>query len=224
MMAPCLDKMNMKKGLYTDLNEIKSAFEKRIDQDGELWFLPNFLSAEEAFEIEQLLLNTIEWKQGEIHMFGKKHLEPRKTAWYGDEGCVYTYAGKKSHPIPWNDALMSLKKRVETFLPGVNFNSVLLNLYRDGRDKMGWHSDNEKELGKNPMIASLSLGAPRFFDLKHKQIKTLKKRFELPSGSLLIMCGNLQENWLHQVPPQKRVSEVRINLTFRDIKTKNEKS
>lgn len=208
--------------LFTDLIETKGAFEIQILQDGELWFMHDFLSIEEAFEMEQMLLNTIEWEQGEIMLFGKKHQEPRKTAWHGDEGCVYLYAGKKSHPKPWNDVLMRLKKRVESHLPGVNFNSVLLNLYRDGRDKMGWHSDNEKELGENPIIASLSFGAPRFFDLKHKRIKELKKRYELPPGSLLVMCGALQENWLHQIPQQKKVKEPRINLTFREILTLQE--
>lgn len=214
----------MNKELFTDLKETVGVFEKRILQDGELWFMHDFLSMDEALAIEQLLLKTIEWEQGEIFLFGKTHQEPRKTAWYGDEGCVYTYAGKKSQPKPWIDVLLALKKRVESQLPGVNFNSVLLNLYRDGKDRMGWHSDNEKELGENPTIASVSIGAPRFFDLKHKRIKQLKKRFELPSGSLLVMCGALQENWLHQIPQQTRVSDARINLTFREIMTLNEKS
>jgi alkylated DNA repair dioxygenase AlkB len=192
-------------------------FEKHLIEHGEYWFMSNFLSEDQAIQQESLLLNTIEWKQEEVYVFGKKYREPRKKAWYGDESSVYSYAGKTNHPLPWTEALFQLKTDIEALLPGASFNSVLLNQYRDGNDKMGWHSDNEKELGKNPIIASLSLGATRFFDLKHKRIKSLKKRLELPAGSLLIMCGSTQENWLHQVPQQKRVTSPRINLTFRKI-------
>jgi alkylated DNA repair dioxygenase AlkB len=192
-------------------------FEKHLIEHGEYWFMSNFLSEDQAIQQESLLLNTIEWKQEEVYVFGKKYREPRKKAWYGDESSVYSYAGKTTHPLPWTEALFQLKTDIEALLPGASFNSVLLNQYRDGNDKMGWHSDNEKELGKNPIIASLSLGATRFFDLKHKRIKSLKKRLELPAGSLLIMCGSTQENWLHQVPQQKRVTSPRINLTFRKI-------
>lgn len=192
-------------------------FEKHFIQDGEYWFMPNFLSEDQAVQQEILLLNTIDWKQEEVYVFGKKHKEPRKTAWYGDEECVYMYAGKTNHPIPWTDELFQLKTDIETLIQGTSFNSVLLNQYRDGNDKMGWHSDNEKELGKNPIIASLSLGVTRYFDFKHKRIKSLKKRLVLPAGSLLIMCGSTQENWLHQIPQQKTVKEPRINLTFRRV-------
>jgi alkylated DNA repair dioxygenase AlkB len=205
------------KDLFSDLKELPFQFEKHLLVDGEYWFVRDFLSDDQALEYTSLLLNTIEWKQEEVFVFGKKHQEPRKTAWYGNEECVYTYAGKKNHPLPWTEALFQLKSDIEVLIPGTSFNSVLLNQYRDGNDKMGWHSDNEKELGKNPIIASLSLGAMRFFDLKHKRIKSLKKRLELPSGSLLIMCGSTQENWLHQIPQQKRVKDFRINLTFRKI-------
>jgi alkylated DNA repair dioxygenase AlkB len=205
------------KDLFSDLMDGPMLFEKHLIEDGEYWFMRNFLSIDQAIELESLLLNTIEWKQEEVYVFGKKHKEPRKTAWHGDEECVYTYAGKKNHPLPWTEELFQLKTDIEALIPGANFNSVLLNQYRDGNDKMGWHSDNEKELGKNPVIASLSLGATRFFDLKHKRIKSLKKRLELPAGSLLIMCGSTQENWLHQVPQQKTVKDSRINLTFRTV-------
>lgn len=207
----------MTKDLFSDLMDGPMLFEKYLIEDGEYWFMRNFLSNDQAMEQESLLLNTIEWKQEEVYVFGKKHKEPRKTAWYGDEECVYSYAGKTNHPLPWTEELFQLKTDVEALIPGANFNSVLLNQYRDGNDKMGWHSDNEKELGKNPIIASLSLGATRFFDLKHKRIKSLRKRLELPAGSLLIMCGSTQENWLHQVPQQKTVKDSRINLTFRTV-------
>ena len=207
----------MNKDLFSDLLNETKHFEKYLLEDGEYWLMKDFLSFDLARNYETLLLNTIEWKQEEVYVFGKKHKEPRKTAWYGDEECVYTYAGKKNHPLPWTEELFQLKTDIEALIPGANFNSVLLNQYRDGNDKMGWHSDNEKELGKNPVIASLSLGATRFFDLKHKRIKSLKKRLELPAGSLLIMCGSTQENWLHQVPQQKTVKDSRINLTFRTV-------
>jgi alkylated DNA repair dioxygenase AlkB len=209
------------KDLFSDLIDGPKYFEKHMLEDGEYWFMRDFLSVDQAIQQESLLLNTIEWKQEEVYVFGKKHKEPRKTAWYGDENCVYSYAGKTNHPLPWTEALYQLKTDIEALIPGTNFNSVLLNQYRDGNEKMGWHSDNEKELGKNPIIASLSLGAMRFFDLKHKRINSLKKRLELPAGSLLIMCGSTQENWLHQVPQQKTVKVPRINLTFRKIVSEN---
>ncbi len=207
----------MSKDLFSDLFNGSKNFEKQLLEDGEYWFMRDFLSLDQALRYEASLLNTIEWKQEEVYVFGKKYKEPRKTAWYGDEDCVYSYAGKTNHPIPWTDELVQLKTEIEALIPGTSFNSVLLNQYRDGNDKMGWHSDNEKELGNNPIIASLSLGATRFFDLKHKRIKSLKKRLELPTGSLFIMCGSTQENWLHQVPQQKTVRELRINLTFRQV-------
>jgi alkylated DNA repair dioxygenase AlkB len=144
-------------------------------------------------------------------------LEPRLTAWYANQGTHYAYSNKILHPKDWSVELIELKIKIEEILPGKSFNSVLLNLYRDGNDKMGWHSDNEKELGSNPCIASLSFGATRYFDLKHKKDKTKRFRFELSSGMLLVMSGSLQDYWLHQVPQQKKVKEPRINLTFRRV-------
>jgi alkylated DNA repair dioxygenase AlkB len=212
-----LKKQQVIKDLFSDLAKGPKHFEKHMLEDGEYWFMRDFLSFDQASIYETLLLNTIEWKQEEVYVFGKKHKEPRKTAWYGDEECVYSYAGKTNHPLPWTEALFLLKTDIEAVIPGASFNSVLLNQYRDGNDKMGWHSDNEKELGNNPIIASLSLGVTRYFDFKHKRIKSLKKRLVLPAGSLLIMCGSTQENWLHQIPQQKTVKEPRINLTFRRV-------
>ncbi|GAA4829533.1 alpha-ketoglutarate-dependent dioxygenase AlkB [Algivirga pacifica] len=186
--------------------------------DGELLYDPNFLSPEEADTYIHQLMEEIIWKQEEIKLFGKVHPLPRKTAWYGDKGITYTYSGLQNQPERWSPTLLTLKERIENLLEGPTFNSVLLNWYRDGNDKMGWHSDDEPSLGRNPVIASISLGAPRFFDLRHKKDKTRKHRLELTSGSLLVMQGELQHHWVHQVPVQKRVKEGRINLTFRDIK------
>ncbi|MSP57503.1 MAG: alpha-ketoglutarate-dependent dioxygenase AlkB [Flavobacteriales bacterium] len=163
------------------------------------------------------LRQEIPWKQESIKMFGKTHPTPRLTSWHGNEGCKYTYSGLICNPEPWSPTLLSIKQRIVEAMENANFNSVLLNLYRNGQDKMGWHSDDEKELGPNPIIASVSFGATRRFDFKHKTIPEHKFSIDLPSGSLLIMQGDLQDHWLHQLPAQKRIIEPRINLTFRNI-------
>jgi alkylated DNA repair dioxygenase AlkB len=203
--------------LFSEIINDESSLERHLIQDGELQIARRFIFSDKANAYFQLLLHNIQWKQEEIVVFGKKHLEPRLTAWYADEGTHYAYSNKILQPKDWSVELLELKTKIEDILPGKSFNSVLLNLYRDGNDKMGWHSDNEKELGPNPCIASLSFGATRFFDLKHKQDKTKRFRFELSSGTLLVMSGSLQDYWLHQVPPQKKVKEPRINLTFREV-------
>lgn len=187
-------------------------------EDGEILFMKNFLNDVEAKEYFKILYSSINWRQEEIKYYGKIYPVPRKTAWYGYKGFNYMYSGINCNPEPWTNELLSLKKEIENFLPQVDFNSVLLNMYRDGNDKVSWHSDDEKELGINPTIASLSLGETRRFDLKHKDNPNLHYKFELTPGSLLIMRGTLQHNWLHQIPVQKKVTQTRINLTFRTIK------
>jgi len=159
----------------------------------------------------------VRWQQEQITLFGKTHDIPRLTAWYGDEGAEYEYSGVRCKPEPWTTELTHIKNQIEEFLPTEWFNSVLLNLYRNGLDKMGWHADNEKSLGQNPTIASVSLGATRKFDLKHRTDKSQRLRLELTSGSLLVMSGDLQHHFLHQVPMQKRIVESRINLTYRTV-------
>ena len=203
--------------LFSELISDETSLESHIIQDGELLISRRFILPEKADAYFQLLLHNIQWKQEEIVVFGKKHFEPRLTAWYANQGTHYAYSNKILQPKDWSVELIELKTKIEKILPGKSFNSVLLNLYRDGNDKMGWHSDNEKELGQNPCIASLSFGATRYFDLKHKQDKTKRFRFELSSGMLLVMSGSLQDYWLHQVPQQKKVKEPRINLTFREV-------
>jgi alkylated DNA repair dioxygenase AlkB len=203
--------------LFSELISDETSLESHIIQDGELLISRRFILPEKADAYFQLLLHNIQWKQEEIVVFGKKHFEPRLTAWYANQGTHYAYSNKILQPKDWSVELTELKTKIEKILPGKSFNSVLLNLYRDGNDKMGWHSDNEKELGPNPCIASLSFGATRYFDLKHKQDKTKRFRFELSSGMLLVMSGSLQDYWLHQVPQQKKVKEPRINLTFREV-------
>lgn len=185
--------------------------------DGEILFIRNFLSSTEAKKYFDLLLETINWKQEQISFYGKTYPVPRKTAWYGYEGFDYSYSGIKCTTEIWTKELLEIKTAIEKITLSEDFTSVLLNLYNDGNDKMGWHSDDEKELGINPTIASLSIGETRRFDLKHKQNKDLNYKFELSSGSLLIMRGALQHHWVHQIPVQKKVKNPRINLTFRTI-------
>ena len=198
--------------------EQEKTFEVISLQDGEILFMRNFFTPTESKNYFELLQNNINWKQEEVKFYGKTFPVPRKTAWYGYEGFNYSYSGINCYPEIWTKELMEIKYKIERFIPDEDFTSVLLNLYSNGNDKMGWHSDDEKELGINPTIASVSLGETRRFDIKHKQNPELHYKFELTSGSLLIMRGALQHHWVHQIPAQKRVKEPRINLTFRTIK------
>ena len=167
----------------------------------------------------QALRESIDWKHQPIKMFGRSVMQPRLTAWYGDEGTEYSYSGLMNYPVPWNSRLHEIKKKVEE-LSKHKFNSVLLNLYRDGQDSMGWHQDNEVELGVNPTIASVSFGAIRQFQMRHKFDKSIPKLdIGLQDGSVLIMSGETQKYWQHQVPKTKKLLGERINLTFRSILT-----
>jgi alkylated DNA repair dioxygenase AlkB len=206
--------------LFSQEDEKKEkVFEVFSLKDGEILFMKNFLTSTEAKKYFDILQNTINWKQEEIKYYGKIYPVPRKTAWYGYEGFDYSYSGINCNPEPWTKELLDLKKEIEKLIPNEDFNSVLLNMYRDGNDKVSWHADDEKELGMNPTIASLSIGETRRFDVKHKDNPDLKHQFELTPGSLIIMKGALQHNWLHQIPVQKKVTKPRINLTFRTIVT-----
>ena len=205
--------------LFSQEEEKKEkVFEVFSLKDGEILFMKNFLTSTEAKKYFDILQNTINWKQEEIKYYGKIYQVPRKTAWYGYEGFDYSYSGINCNPEPWTKELLDLKKEIEKLIPNEDFNSVLLNMYRDGNDKVSWHADDEKELGMNPTIASLSIGETRRFDVKHKDNPDLKYQFELTPGSLIIMKGALQHYWLHQIPVQKKVTKPRINLTFRTIK------
>ena len=167
---------------------------------------------------DRLFLNLhedVQWQQRDVIVYGKKHVQPRLVAWFGDAGTPYTYAGLTLQPSTWTDPILEIKEVCEE-LAGTKFNSVLLNLYRDGNDTVGWHSDDEPVLGRNPTIVSVSLGATRRFDLRHKQTKAIVK-VALDSGSALVMAGRTQAAWSHQVPRTKKVMEPRINLTFRDV-------
>ena len=186
--------------------------------DAELLFFPNFWETGEASALFNLLKNELIWQQSAIKMFGKTIQEPRLTAWYGDEGKIYTYSGKTQIPNAWHPALLIIKDKIEKQSDRCEvFNSVLCNLYRTGIDSMGWHSDDEKELGINPVIASVNFGETRRFLLRHKKDKTIKHELSLTHGSLLLMHGTMQHFWQHAIPKEPKRTQPRINLTFRKI-------
>lgn len=185
--------------------------------DADLRFWPDFLSATAAEKLFNRLLSDINWRQDTITIFGKKHPLPRLQAWYGDADCHYSYSGLTLGPKPWSEELLTLKTLIEKHCQG-QFNSVLANLYRHGQDSNGWHSDDERELGRQPVIASLSLGATRRFRLRHKFQKELPViDLDLTPGSLLCMSGRSQSHWQHTLPKTARDIGPRINLTFRKI-------
>ncbi|MFV8373916.1 alpha-ketoglutarate-dependent dioxygenase AlkB family protein [Flavobacterium sp. LB1P71] len=185
--------------------------------DAEIIYYPAFFDKEEADSIYDELLHEIPWQQDEIRVFGKIHPQPRLTALYGNEGKPYSYSNIKMQPHPWNSLLQKIKTRIESVCD-TDFTTVLLNQYRDGKDSNGWHADNEKELGINPVIASLSFGAERTFQLKHNSDKDQKKSIVLEHGSLLLMKGTTQHFWKHQIPKTTKPIGPRINATFRVIK------
>jgi alkylated DNA repair dioxygenase AlkB len=184
--------------------------------DAEIEYYPNLFSVEKSNELFQKLKNEIPWQQDNITVFGQTCPQPRLTALYGNDGKTYSYSTIVMHPHKWNPLLMFIKNKVEEICPE-NFTTVLLNQYRDGKDSNGWHADNEKELGRNPIIASISFGAERVFQLQHNEIKECKQKITLEHGSLLIMKGETQHFWKHQIPKTSKPIGTRINLTFRII-------
>ena len=163
-------------------------------------------------------LDTIEWKNDEAVIFGKRIITKRKVAWYGDTTFSYTYSKTTKEALQWTPELLQLKKIIEE-KTGETYNSCLLNLYHSGDEGMGWHSDGEKELKKNGAIASVSLGAERKFAFKHKETKEVISQV-LAHGSVLVMKDETQSHWLHRLPPTTRISTPRVNLTFRTINLK----
>jgi alkylated DNA repair dioxygenase AlkB len=186
-------------------------------QDAEIIYYPHFFDSDQANLIYAELLQEIAWQQDEITIYGKTHPQPRLTALYGNEGKSYSYSNLKMQPHPWNMLLQKIKYYIEA-VAETQFTTVLLNQYRDGKDSNGWHADNEKELGINPIIASVSFGAERVFQLKHNTNPELKKNIILEHGSLLLMKGTTQHFWKHQIPKTTKTIGTRINLTFRTIK------
>ncbi|MCC5854704.1 MAG: alpha-ketoglutarate-dependent dioxygenase AlkB [Idiomarina sp.] len=177
-------------------------------------YIGKWLTSERANVLQKALATELNWQQGDVFIFGKWQKIPRLQAFHGDYGLGYTYSGKTLFPEPWTPSLLQIKAELNQlgFFPNV----VLANLYRDGEDKMGWHRDNEPELGDQPQILSLSLGAARDFQLRHRETRT-RVDLRLDHGSLLVMQGNSQQEWEHQLPPRKRCKEPRLNLTFRTI-------
>ena len=185
--------------------------------DAHIEYYPNFFSEEQADALfEKLLIETL-WQQDNITVYGKTYPQPRLTALFGNEGKPYSYSNITMHPQPWNETLLQMKLKI-TEVTLCDFTTVLLNRYRNGQDSNGWHADNEKELGTNPAIASISLGAARAFHLQHNSIKEARLKLTLEHGSLLLMKGTTQHYWKHQIPKTAKTVDQRINLTFRTIK------
>jgi alkylated DNA repair dioxygenase AlkB len=183
--------------------------------DGEVTFYDAVDLGGDPAEVFADLYREIAWHEEDITLFGKRYRQPRLLAWYGDAMASYSYSGKRYTPRPWIPGLEALRERIAA-LTGASFNSVLANLYRDQNDSMGLHADDEPELGAQPVIASLSLGEERVFRLKHRTRRELKPlRLPLPSGSVLVLRGDTQRHWKHEVPKSRQPCGPRINLTFR---------
>ncbi|TFW01149.1 alpha-ketoglutarate-dependent dioxygenase AlkB [Oxalobacteraceae bacterium OM1] len=185
--------------------------------DADVRFRHGFYQPPQSQALFDMLLAETAWRQETITLWEQQRLQPRLSAWYGDPGSRYTYSGTTFHPLPWTATLLRIKADIER-TAGLQFNSVLLNLYRDEHDSVAWHSDHEREFGKDPVIASLSLGETRVFRFRHRSRKDLKRvDLELTDGSLLLMAGPTQRCWQHAIEKERRPCGPRINLTFRTI-------
>lgn len=184
-------------------------------RDGWIIWEPDFLDVETSNDYFKYFLNELPWSGGMIKVFGKEFEIPRRQVFFANDQLTYAYSGKTLEKSNWDERVLEIKSNIELSLDS-KFNACLANLYRDGNDSNGWHADNEKELGTNPVIASLSLGETRKFHLKHNQTQE-KVSFDLSHGSLLIMGGALQAHWKHQIPKSKKVQDPRVNLTFRKL-------
>lgn len=185
--------------------------------DAELLWFPTWLRLAQSRSYFYALNRHVEWEQTRISIGGKSVLIPRLNAWYGDAGASYRYSGARFEPHPWIRPLQTLRARLQR-LTAMTFNSALVNLYRSGSDSVGWHADDEPELGRNPIIASISFGGSRRFILKHKRDPSIpKQELLLSNGSLLIMSGSTQHCWRHCIPKTARDVAPRINITFRRV-------
>ena len=184
-----------------------------LPRDGIVEYFGKVFSPEESDLLFEELLATSPWQHDEVILFGQKRILSRKVAWMGDEGFSYAYSGTSKSASPWSPALLMIKERIEQQISHC-FNSCLLNLYHDGSEGMGWHSDDEKTLGRNPVIASVSFGAERIFKLKHRKSGEVVSVL-LEDSSLLGMKGETQHHWVHTMPKTKKITTPRINLTFR---------
>jgi alkylated DNA repair dioxygenase AlkB len=195
-------------------------------------YIPRFLDEYQSAGLLARLWRELDWSQREITVFGRRVMQPRLVAWYGDSGALYSYSGLTLQPLPWHPLLLDLRLRIERHT-GQQYNAVLANAYRNGDDSMGWHADNEKELGPRPVIASLSLGAPRRFLLRPARrrpgleadvmggVDTGSFGITLENGSLLLMHAGCQQRYQHALPRTRRAAGLRINLTYRWIVPRN---
>jgi alkylated DNA repair dioxygenase AlkB len=197
------------------MNLFNDKFVNVLNKDGEANYYGIIMTTSEANTYYNLLLKNINWKNDEALYHGRHIVTKRKVAWYGDQGFLYTYSNTTKQALPWTNELIDLKRKTE-LITNSQFNSCLLNLYHDGNEGMTWHSDDEKSLGKNTVIASLSFGAERKFSFKHRRTRQTISLL-LENGSLLVMRGNTQSNWLHSLPLSNKINHPRINLTFRTI-------
>ena len=197
------------------MNLFKDKFVNVLNKDGEANYYGKVMTTSEANTYYNLLLKNINWKNDEALYHGRHIVTKRKVAWYGDQGFLYTYSNTTKQALPWTNELIDLKRKTE-LITNSQFNSCLLNLYHDGNEGMTWHSDDEKSMGKNTVIASLSFGAERKFSFKHRRTRQTISLL-LENGSLLVMRGNTQSNWLHSLPLSSKINHPRINLTFRTI-------
>lgn len=197
------------------MNLFNDKFVNVLNKDGEANYYGIIMTTPEANTYYNLLLKNINWKNDEAFYHGRHIVTKRKVAWYGDQGFLYTYSNTTKQALPWTNELIDLKRKTE-LITNSQFNSCLLNLYHDGNEGMTWHSDDEKSLGKNTVIASLSFGAERKFSFKHRRTRQTISLL-LENGSLLVMRGNTQSNWLHSLPLSNKINHPRINLTFRTI-------
>ncbi len=195
-------------------------FQEKINlelPDSDITYYPDFIPPAMAIAYFKALKNNVPWQQDDITVFGKTYAQPRLTALYASNKKAYTYSNITMHPHMFSGELLEIKQKLERDV-GIVFTTCLVNRYRDGKDSNGWHADDEKELGQNPIIASISLGEQRYFHLRHKEDKALKHKILLENGSLLLMKGETQHFWQHQIPKTAKRIEERINLTFRIIK------
>ena len=197
------------------MNLFNDKFVNVLNKDGEANYYGKVMITSEANTYYNLLLKDINWKNDEALYHGRHIVTKRKVAWYGDQGFLYTYSNTTKQALPWTNKLIDLKRKTE-LITNSQFNSCLLNLYHDGNEGMTWHSDDEKSMGKNTVIASLSFGAERKFSFKHRRTRQTISLL-LENGSLLVMRGNTQSNWLHSLPLSSKINHPRINLTFRTI-------
>ena len=206
----------MQSNLFSDLYGPAFYEDHRLD-DAAIREYPHVFSFKESDRIMLSLVTNIPWRQDMLMIAGKEIPVPRLQCWMGNPRARYGYSGLQLTPIGWSDNVLSIRRSVQS-LTGIKFNSVLLNYYRDGKDSVSWHSDDEPELGLKPIIASVSFGAERIFQLRHKIRKDLPKyRIVLRNGSVLLMGDTLQSNWIHQLPKVRGLSQPRINLTFRNV-------